>query len=152
MKHHVSACIVFLLMILTSCVVHQNTNNQDPTPKYNVVCRFTGADLAGLGAQIDTYIKPEGQTEFHVATYGAPDNGQVEYTSIGSPPDGAEFTVLVSFREVTRSGSKRPRATSKLTVEILVNGKVKNTLILDNNAQFGGVDYLNTFSKFTIGL
>lgn len=121
-----------------------------PTPTYSIVCRFTGVNLNGLGTQIDTYIKPPQQPEFHVANYGAPDNGQVEYPSIGSPADKSEFTLLASFRDVTPKGSVRPKADSKLTAEVFVNGKLRTTVVLDNTTPFGSTDYLYAQSKFTI--
>jgi len=119
--------VVFFGACLGSCGA---SPKDTPAPTYAVDVRLTGIDGVALGPVADISIKREGQPDQHLQGTVAPENGTATL-SIGSVKSTDEMILEVGFTKVEKNGNVQLRPNSKLTGEILVNGQVKATVVID---------------------
>lgn len=143
----ISICIV-VTSIIASC--DNDSQKNVPEPVHPVTIRVTGVDAKSLEPSFTFYIKKEDQPQQPYLSALAPESGSKVY-SPGSWNKGVEATLVLTFNTVTTKSSIQPVAGSQVTGELLVDGKVKATVVLDRNSTYGNFDHPNAVTKVIIG-
>lgn len=128
---------IFLITCVSSCGA---STKDTPAPTYAVDVRMTGVDGVGLNPVADVSIKREGQPDQHMLGTVAPENGTATLV-IGNVQPTDEMILEVGFTKVDQTGTVPLRPNSKLTGEILVNGQVKATVVIDKSVKYWTTTY-----------
>jgi len=139
----------WLLLLGASNACNSKSNGQDPAPKAQVEVRVTGADVSGLGASFEYYVKPaRQQPALYLASIV---NEGVTTESMGNWDQTTEATLVLEFNRVTNTSTIQPRVGSMIKGELIINGQVKSTVILDKSTAYGNLDHPANSASVLIG-
>ena len=134
------------LGLLSACLTACSSTTKDtPAPVYTVQMRLTCTDGTALGPGADISVKHDQQPDQHMIGTVISDNG-ITTIPVGNFKSTDEMILEVSFIKVDRTTTLQLRPTSKILGEVLVNGQVKATVILDNTLTY----WTNTYASNTV--
>lgn len=138
------APVLLLVGVLTSTGCRKDPGTT-PAPTYSVEVRLTGTDGAALGPVADVSIKHDLQPDQHLQGTVVPENGTLTLP-IGNAKPTDEMIVEVGFTQVDQTSTVQLRPNSKITGEIIINGQVKATVVLDKSFKY----WTNTYASNTV--
>ena len=124
-----------LALVLGSC---SKSKTDDPPPKavsHHIEARVTGTDLAGMSASLLVterldFINGGKPKVVFAESYGSNVSKTVDVGMYGAAD---LISAEVSFQAVTATGPTQPRSTTRLKLEIIADGVVKETTELNQS-------------------
>jgi hypothetical protein len=131
------ALLLPLTLLLSSCGEDDKKNAPKPATAHSVVVRYNGQNITNLGAQVSAgSISPNGTgTSYFSDDLSAQTNVSEQKPQPFVIPAGEDFSVTVSFTNVR--GSNRAPAGAVLRADILVDGQVRRTTVIDSSTPAG---------------
>jgi hypothetical protein len=133
-----SAFLLPLTLLLSSC--GDKKKQDDPAPQAHVVrVHYVAQNVANLGPQVAAgSISPSGATTSYFSE--VPANSMDITHDPWTVASGDDFSVIIAFANVR--GTQRAPAGSRIVAEILVDGQVRKTAVIDETTAPGS-DYVS---------
>ncbi|MCC3156430.1 hypothetical protein LJ737_04230 [Hymenobacter sp. 15J16-1T3B] len=140
------AILLPLTLLLSSCGDDDKKDDPKPATTHQVVVRYNGQNINGLGAAVSAgSVSPSGTaTSYFSDNLATTTNISEQKPQPFTIPAGDDFSVTVSFTNVR--GTQRAPAGATLYAAILVDGQVRKTVTIDNTTAPGNA-YVTASAK-----
>ena len=143
--------IIYLLLLITFLGACSRVSKDEilPAGQHRVQARLTAKALDRLDAQY-TFSRRDGSNAPELLAAGSARNNATEELNGGVRNSGDLVFVEISFRAITPTSTVVPDPAASYTVELLVDGTVVTTVVINAASKLNNAFYLAAVAKTTL--